>query len=274
MQILDAGWRDLTGQPENFVGLFAPYTGSQGQLMGNAMNNDLGQPIGDPVVGWTPPPRPAREPIAGRFCRVEPLDPSRHAHDLFDANRADPSGRMWTYLAYGPFESFDAYRQWAERMAAADDPLFFAIVNAETDKAQGVASLMRIDPPSGSIEVGHIAYAPGLQRTRAATEAMHLLMRRVFTLGYRRYEWKCDALNAASRAAAQRFGFSYEGVFRQATVYKGRNRDTAWYAAIDREWPALDAAFTTWLAPANFDERGDQRTRLANLTGPILERRG
>jgi RimJ/RimL family protein N-acetyltransferase len=137
-----------------------------------------------------------------------------------------------------------------------------------------VASYLRIDPANGTIEVGHIAYSPALQRTRAATEAMHLMMQRAFTLGYRRYEWKCDALNAPSRAAAQRFGFSYEGVFRQATVYKGRNRDSAWYAAIDGEWPALDAAFRRWLDPANFDSEGRQRLRLADLTAPILKRRG
>lgn len=242
--------------------------------MSSVRANDLGQPIGEAVDGWTPPLRPAREPIVGRSCRVEPLDPGRHARDLFEANGADATGRMWTYLAYGPFESFDTYRQWAQRVSEADDPLFFAIVAAETGKAQGVASLMRIDPPSGSIEVGHIAYSPWLQRTRAGTEAMHLLMRRAFTLGYRRYEWKCDALNASSRATAQRLGFSYEGVFRQATVYKGRNRDTAWYAMIDREWPAIDAAFTRWLAPENFGDNGRQRTRLTDLTAPILKRRG
>ncbi len=143
-----------------------------------------------------------------------------------------------------------------------------------TNKAIGVASYLRIDPASGSIEVGHINYSPMLQRTPAATEAMYLMMQRVFELGYRRYEWKCDALNARSRAAAQRYGFSFEGVFRQATVYKGRNRDTAWYAAIDQEWPALQAAFLQWLDPANFDQDGRQRVRLADLTSPVLKQRG
>jgi RimJ/RimL family protein N-acetyltransferase len=137
-----------------------------------------------------------------------------------------------------------------------------------------VASYLRIEPASGSIEVGHINYSPLLQRTPAATEAMYLMMQRVFDLGYRRYEWKCDALNARSRAAAQRLGLSFEGVFRQATVYKGRNRDTAWYAAIDQEWPALQAAFLQWLDPANFDEDGRQRLRLADLTSPVLKQRG
>lgn len=236
--------------------------------------NDLDQPIGAPLEGWTPPPRPARETMKGSFCRVEPLDADRHAADLFEANRTDATGRMWTYLAYGPFDSLDAYRAWMARVAQGDDPLFFAVVDADSGRAAGVASYLRIDPPNGAIEVGHIAYAPPLQRTRAATEAMYLMMRRAFTSGYRRYEWKCDALNAPSRAAAERLGFSYEGVFRQASVYKGRNRDTAWYAAIDREWPALDAAFTRWLAPANFDARGRQRLRLADLTAAMRTARG
>jgi RimJ/RimL family protein N-acetyltransferase len=203
--------------------------------------------------------------MAGRFCRIEPLDAGRHAAELFDANRADASGRMWTYLAYGPFDTFDAYRAWVERMSASEDPLFFAVVDLASGRASGVASYLRIAEANGAIEVGHIAFAPALQRTPAATEAMYLMMQRVFALGYRRYEWKCDALNAASRAAAARLGFSYEGIFRQATVYKGRNRDTAWFAAIDREWPTLDAGFRQWLSPENFDADGRQRARLGDL---------
>jgi len=155
-----------------------------------------------------------------------------------------------------------------------DDPLFFAILDKADGRAAGVASYLRITPAAGSIEVGHIHYSPRLQRSPAATEAMYLLMEQAFVLGYRRYEWKCDALNAASRAAAQRLGLSFEGIFRQATVYKGRNRDTAWYAAIDPEWPALREAFLAWLAPGNFDGTGGQRTRLADLTRPILKQRG
>jgi RimJ/RimL family protein N-acetyltransferase len=227
--------------------------------------NELGQPIGAAVHGWTPPPRPPRSVLSGAYCRVEPLDAARHAADLFDANRRDTAGRMWTYLAYGPFDTFDAYRTWVERMSAIDDPLFFAVVDAVSGRAVGVASYLRIDPPSGAIEVGHIAYSPALQRTRAATEAMCVMMQRAFTLGYRRYEWKCDALNASSRAAAERLGFSFEGIFRQATIYKGRNRDTAWYAVIDRDWPRLERAFTRWLQPRNFDDDGQQRERLEDL---------
>ena len=167
-----------------------------------------------------------------------------------------------------------AWHRILDRECMSNDPLFHAIVDNATGKAIGLASYLRIDPASGSIEVGHINYSPLLQRTPAATEAMYLMMQRVFELGYRRYEWKCDALNARSRAAAQRYGFSFEGIFRQATVYKGRNRDTAWYAIIDREWPALQAAFLQWLDPSNFDADGRQRVRLADLTGVVLKQRG
>ncbi len=236
--------------------------------------NHLGQPIGFALGDWQPPPRPPRQPLEGRFCRVEPLDPDRHAADLYEANALDVEGRNWTYLPYGPFQSLQSYLDWMNDRCRGDDPLFFAILDRAAGKAVGVASYMRIDPGSGSIEVGHINYSPLLQRTAAATEAMYLLMKRAFELGYRRYEWKCDALNAPSRAAAQRLGFSFEGVFRQATVYKGRSRDTAWYAAIDREWPELEAAFQRWLDPANFDTNGKQRIRLSELTGPILKLRG
>ena len=236
--------------------------------------NELGQPVGFPVPGWKEPPRPPRTAMAGRYCRVEPLDPSRHAEDLHRANSLDPSQRNFTYLMSGPFASLAAYRQWMETSCLGDDPLFYAIVDAGSAKAAGVASFMRIDTRNGVIEVGNINYSPPLQRSYAGTEAMYLMMQRAFGLGYRRYEWKCDALNAASRAAAQRLGFSFEGIFRQAVVYKDRNRDTAWYAAIDSEWPALKQAFERWLDPGNFDAEGRQRARLSDLTGPVLKCRG
>jgi RimJ/RimL family protein N-acetyltransferase len=224
------------------------------------------------VPGWTPRARPPRTPIDGRFCRVEILDAGRHAADLFAANALDRDGRNWTYLAYGPFERLEDYRAWVESVAAADDPLFHAIIDLGTGKAVGVASLMRVDTANGVIETGHLNYSPLLQRKPAATEAMFLLMRRVFDeLGYRRYEWKCDSLNAPSRAAAERLGFRYEGLFRQATIYKGRNRDTAWFSIIDREWPALRAAYAAWLDPSNFDGQGKQRRSLSQL---IAEKRG
>jgi RimJ/RimL family protein N-acetyltransferase len=221
------------------------------------------QPVGFPVPGWAARPRPPRTPMTGRFCRIEPLDPERHAASLHAANREDAAGRMWTYLAYGPFDSLEAYRDWMKQSCGGDDPLFHAVVDLATGRALGVASYLRIEPAVGVIEVGHIAWSPLLQRTPAASEAMWLMMRRVFEeLGYRRYEWKCDALNAPSRRAAERLGFTFEGIFRQATIYKGRNRDTAWYSIIDTEWPAIDAAFRRWLDPANFDAAGRQRARL------------
>ncbi len=234
--------------------------------------NDLGQPIGFPLPRWRPPAHPPRQAIAGRFCRLEPLDPTRHARDLFRANALDSDARGWTYLPYGPFERFETYLDWMHATCLGDDPLFFAILDAYSAQAVGVASYLRIDPRNGSIEVGHVRFSSLLQRTPAATEAMYLMMRHAFAFGYRRYEWKCDALNAPSRAAALRLGLSFEGIFRQATVYKGRNRDTAWFAVIDRDWPALEQAFQQWLNPANFDVQGHQRARLSELTAPIRSR--
>jgi RimJ/RimL family protein N-acetyltransferase len=191
---------------------------------------------------------------------------------LHSGNCQARDARDWTYLPYGPFERLEAYRAWTDQVAAADDPLFHTIIDGASARAAGVASLMRIDSVNGVIEVGHIKYTPALQRTAAATEAMFLLMRRVFDeLGYRRYEWKCDALNAPSRAAATRLGFMFEGIFRQAVVYKGRNRDTAWFSIIDREWPALRSAYERWFAADNLDAQGRQRRSLGAL---IAEARG
>jgi RimJ/RimL family protein N-acetyltransferase len=231
--------------------------------------NALGQPIGAPVPGWEKRLLPPRTPMEGRTCRVVPLDPARHAEDLFEAMGRDQDGRNWTYLAIGPFAEFDSFRAWLGKMAAGSDPLFHAVIDRAAGRAVGVAAYLRIDPANGAIEVGHIHFSPLLQRTPMATEAMVLMMRRVFDeLGYRRYEWKCDSLNAPSRAAAARLGFQYEGLFRQAVVYKGRNRDTAWFSIIDGEWPRLRAAFERWLDPANFDAEGRQRESLSTLTRP------
>ena len=237
-------------------------------------HNELGQPIGASLPGWKAPPRPPRTAIEGRYCRVEPIDPARHAEGLHRANSLDPSQRNFTYLSIGPFDTLDAYHQWMASARQSEDPLFHAIIDTATGKPVGIASYMRIDTANGVMEVGHLNYSPLLQRKPAATEAMYVMMKRAFELGYRRYEWKCDALNAASRAAAQRLGFSYEGVFRQASIYKGRNRDTAWYAIIDAEWPELERAFLRWLDPANFDAQGRQRVRLSELTAPVLKNRG
>ena len=219
-------------------------------------------PVGAPVEGWTARPVPPSTPMEGRACRLEPLSIA-HADALFEANALDESGAGWTYLPYGPFENVAEYRAWVEKAAASPDPQFFAILSGPDPSPVGVASYLRIVPEMGSIEIGHIRYAPQLQRTRAGSEAIYLMMRRAFDeLGYRRLEWKCDALNAASRRAAERFGFTFEGTFRQAVIYKGRNRDTAWYSVVDTEWPAVRSAFEAWLDPENFDTDGRQKTRL------------
>ena len=232
--------------------------------------NEFGQPIGEPVPNWQVPPFPERRVLTGRTCVLEPLHPERHAHNLFEANRAD-DGRMWTYLSYGPFETLDEYRAWLAATCQGSDPLFYAIVSQKTEHAAGLASYLRITPESGSLEIGHLAFSPQLQATTAATEALYLLMKHTFDLGYRRCEWKCDALNEKSRRAAQRLGFSFEGVFQQATLYKGRNRDTAWYAVTDKEWTRLEQAFERWLQPENFDPDGKQRLRLSSLSADALE---
>jgi RimJ/RimL family protein N-acetyltransferase len=226
--------------------------------------NAFGQPIGAPLANWTARPRPPVTPIQGKFCRVIKLDPAAHAADLFAGNRLDIEGRNWTYLPYGPFEKLEDYRAWLDGIAKQDDPLFHTIIDLATNKAVGIASLMRIDPPVGVIEVGHINYSPLLQRKPHATEAMFLLMARVFDeLGYRRYEWKCDNCNEPSRKAAVRYGFTFEGIFRQATVYRGRNRDTAWFSIIDSEWPSIKRGYQRWLESSNFDTAGNQHVSLA-----------
>ena len=207
--------------------------------------------------------------MAGRYARLEPLTPD-HAAGLFHAYADAPT--LWDYLPYGPHADLAAQADWVAHWAKREDPVFYAI-RGEDGRVGGVASYLRIAPEAGSIEVGHINFGPGLQGTRAATEAMALMMAHVFEAGYRRYEWKCDALNLPSRRAAERLGFSYEGVFRQAAVVKGRNRDTAWFAAIDSEWPKLRAAFESWLDPANFDAAGGQKRRLSDLTRPVLATR-
>ena len=237
-------------------------------------SNQFGQHVGAHVPDWIPHAFPEREVMSGRFCRVEPLDPDRHVQDLYRANQLDEDGRNWTYLPYGPFHSFEEYQTWLKQWITVNDPMFFAIIDLASQQAVGVCSYLRIDPRHGCIEVGHLCFSPLLQGKPAATEAMYLMMKSAFRLGYRRYEWKCNALNFPSRRAAQRLGLSYEGIFRQAAVVKGRNRDTAWYAAIDHEWPLLEQAFQTWLAPANFDAEGKQKTSLSLLTLPILKQRG
>lgn len=231
--------------------------------MSGRHTNALGQPIGPSVRDWKPRDAPVRAPMQGRFCRLEPVDPQRHAAPLWEAARGDREGRMWTYLPYGPFASAQEYADWLGATCLGDDPLFFAVVDTASGRATGLASYLRIAPQVGSIEVGHVQLSPALQRTSAASEAMYLMMRHALgELGYRRYEWKCDSLNAASRRSACRLGFRFEGVFRQAALYKGRSRDTAWFSILDGEWPALDARFRRWLDPSNFDAQGRQRRPL------------
>ena len=219
--------------------------------------NAFGQPIGPRVEGWTSRPYPERRLIEGHVCRLEPVDPASHADRLFQAFAEASDGRDWTYLPDEYPTDLAAYRTIIAERAASRDPLHFAIV---VDGApSGTVALMRIDPANGVIEIGHVVFARRLQRTRAGTEAIALLMRHAFDdLGYRRVEWKCDVLNAPSRRAAARYGFTFEGVFRKAVVVKGRSRDTAWFSAIDDEWPLLRDAFKAWLAPGNFDEAGHQ----------------
>jgi RimJ/RimL family protein N-acetyltransferase len=203
--------------------------------------------------------------MVGDHCRLERLDGERHSQALYEAYALDAEGAGWTYLPYGPWTDQRACRAWVEEVAPGQDPQFWAVLSGSR-QAVGVTSFLRTDRANGVVEVGHIHYSQALQRTPASTEAMYVMMRRVFEeLGYRRYEWKCDAMNAPSRAAAARLGFQYEGTFRQAAVVNGRNRDTAWFSVIDTQWPALSAAFTSWLDPGNFDAEGRQRRTLADL---------
>ena len=222
------------------------------------------RPLGAPVKNWVSPARPSGETLAGQHVLLEPLSAERHAALLYRAYAGED--HVWDYLPYGPFSSASQYHRWVRDSEGKADPYFFAVKGLAQEQWVGVASFLRINPEAGSIEVGHINFSPALQRTPAATEAIFLMMQWAFHAGYRRFEWKCDALNGPSRRAAQRLGLSYEGVFRQATIVKGRNRDTAWFAAIDAEWPALKEAFEAWLSPRNFDAHGQQKERLGDLT--------
>ena len=230
----------------------------------NDRKNQFGQPIGTAVPGWSERPRPQRSTLPGRYCRLEPVETDLHAADLFTAYMEAPDDRDWTYLFSERPHTPALFREYLTKLAMSEDPLHYAIIDEGTAKPVGTAALMRIEPIHGVIEVGAITFSPRLKRTRAATEAMYLLMRYVFDqLGYRRYEWKCDSLNAASRSAAGRYGFTFEGIFRRAIVYKGRSRDTAWFSMVAEEWPRIRAGFESWLDPDNFDDAGHQRRRLS-----------
>ena len=222
------------------------------------------------VPDFSQPPHPKGIVLKGKTVRLEPLEASLHGASLFAANAVDEGGRNWVYLPYGPFDNVDQYSEWLRSQQDLNDPCFFAIVRLSDSRAVGVASYLRIKPADGSIEVGHINYSPLLQQTLEGTEAMYLMMRWAFENGYRRYEWKCNALNRRSRQAAQRLGLSYEGVFRQATMSKGRNRNTAWFAAIDSEWDALQTCFATYMASENTGKDGRPSKSLSELTRPLL----
>jgi RimJ/RimL family protein N-acetyltransferase len=229
-------------------------------------------PVGE-QLDWQPVQAPAGAPLRGSHVLLRPIDAASDAEPLYALTHApDGDPTIWTYLLDGPYDSVEHLRQRLSWAATSADPVYFALVQLPERRVLGMASYMRIAPEFGVIEIGHIWFGAPLQRTTAATEAIFLLLRHAFDeLGYRRVEWKCNALNAASRRAAERFGFSFEGVFRQHQIIKGRNRDTAWYAIIDRDWPAIRNGFQTWLAPANFKQDGRQARGLGQL---ILEARG
>ncbi len=215
-------------------------------------------------LDWKPVPLPRSVTLGGRTVTLEPLDAERHAGDLWQAVQGHDE--VWTWLADGPYPSEDALRLALAQKQDGASAVFFAIVPAATGRAAGYASFMRMDPANGVVEVGNILLAPGLQRTTAATEALYLMAAHIFdSLGYRRYEWKCNAENHPSRRAALRLGFTFEGIFRQHMVVKGKNRDTAWFSILDHEWPARRQAFAAWLAPENFDESGRQKKPLQSL---------
>jgi RimJ/RimL family protein N-acetyltransferase len=228
--------------------------------------NEYGQPIGMPLQEWQPRPWPCYEVFTGRYCRLEPLSAERHGRELYDAYAQAQDGRDWTYMFAEPFADEKTYLAYAKNIEQGRDPMHFAVIDLQSQRAVGTLALMRIDAQNGAVEVGHVAFSPLLKQTCMATEAHYLLMCYVFDrLGYRRYEWKCDSCNQPSRKAALRLGFQFEGIFRQAVVYKGRSRDTCWFSVIDGEWPLLKQAFERWLAVENFNADGTQRVKLDAL---------
>ena len=235
--------------------------------------NLLNQAIGFPLESWRSCEHPKGAIMNGRLCRLTPVSRNEHSQDLYQAYALDSESRNWTYLPYGPFATLAGFQSWIDNHCLGDDPCFYAVIDQKTDKAVGLASYLRIKPAVGVIEVGHIHFSPLMQGSVMSTEAMYLMMKLVFDdLGYRRYEWKCDALNTPSCNAAKRLGFEFEGIFRQATIYKQRNRDTAWYAVLDREWPLIKQAFEAWLSHDNFDPGGKQNSSLSEIMRIALDR--
>ncbi|GAB3351307.1 MULTISPECIES: GNAT family N-acetyltransferase [Chromohalobacter] len=239
--------------------------------------NVFGQPVGPALAHWQPRPAPDSEPLAGRFCRLEPLDADRHAEALWQAWQVpaseidnDTEGRArWTYLGGRPFDDEAGCRAWLARMGADSELLCYAVVDLADGKAVGMAAYLNIVPVDGRIEIGHISFSPRMARTPISSEALMLMMAHAFDMGYRRLEWKCDALNTPSRRAAERLGFRFEGVFRQHRVVAGRNRDTAWFSVLDGEWPAIRECHRRWLAPENFDAMGRQHRSLTSMTAAL-----
>ena len=233
-------------------------------------SNDLGQPVGLPVTDWQPRLAPPTTPIQGRFCSLVTTDVEAHGPALYAAFAQDSDHGNWTYLPYGPFHQEADFIAWLSQVSAGADPMFHSVLDT-TGMPVGLATYLRIEPNTGVIEVGHIHFSPLMQRTPVATEAMYLMMRRVFDeLGYRRYEWKCNSLNAPSCAAARRLGFTFEGIFRQATIVKGCNRDTTWFSMLDSEWPQVKASMEAWLSAENFDTQGAQVRNLQQCRNTLL----
>jgi len=228
-----------------------------------------GHPVGLSVMSIEPAERPSGATLTGSRVRLERLSAEHHATDLFEALQANPAGTMWTYMPHGPFDTLSDLTKWVASVDQLNDPFFYAIIDLATEKPLGIASYLRIDTHNRTVEVGWLTFSEQLRRSTAATEAMYLMATHAFELGYRRYEWKCNALNAPSIAAAERLGFSFEGVFRNAVIVKGHNRDTAWFGFTDSDWPAIKLAHEAWLDTSNFDESGNQKSSLRDLTAPL-----
>lgn len=228
--------------------------------------NEFNQLVDIHIENWAPLRRPSKTVIQGQYCMLELLNINKHATNLFDSISTDNQGESWTYLPYGPFYTYPEFEEWLRVTMSDNDTLLYAVLDINTQLPIGIAGYLRINPEHGAIEVGHLHFSKLLKRTPAATEAMYLMMHYTFEeLKYRRYEWKCNALNQASRDAALRFGFTFEGIFRQCNVFKNRNRDTAWFSILDKEWPEIRERFKRWLSPNNFDHQGNQRISLREI---------
>jgi RimJ/RimL family protein N-acetyltransferase len=228
--------------------------------------NQFGQVLGHLVENWIPCQKPAKTILQGRYCILEPIEIDKHAIKLFNALSIDNQGASWTYLPYGPFDTRNDFKDWLAKTMSDNDALLYAILDVKTQEPIGISGYLRMNPEHGVIEIGHLHFSALLKQTSLATEAIYLMLRLAFDkYGYRRCEWKCNDLNEPSRRAAERFGFTFEGIFRQNYVFKNRNRDTAWFSVIDSEWPILKEKFEKWLNPDNFEANGKQILKLAQI---------